>query len=96
MSRKRNPKQSIEAVQFGAALLPLEHYGLLAKSSGLQSKFVARHGEGPKVGAYAGGTPGSKIIALMLGLVEDSVVRSDIRSNTHAPDQTASWLRLLQ
>jgi hypothetical protein len=46
---ERNPKQPIEAVQFGTGLFPLPNSELLAKSSGLQSKFVARHEKGPDV-----------------------------------------------
>ena len=46
---ERNPKQPIEAVQFGTRLFPLPNSELLAKSSGLQSKFVARHEQGPDV-----------------------------------------------
>jgi hypothetical protein len=37
------PKQPIEALQFGTGLFPLQNNELLAKSSGLQSKLVARH-----------------------------------------------------
>jgi hypothetical protein len=46
---ERNPKQPIEAVQFGTGLFPLQNSELLAKSSGLQSEFVARHEQGPDV-----------------------------------------------
>ena len=46
---ERNPKQPIEVVQFGTGLFPLQHSELLAERSGLQSKFVARHEQGPDV-----------------------------------------------
>ena len=46
---ERNPKQPIEAVQFGTGLFPLPNRELLAKSSGLQSEFVTRHEQGPDV-----------------------------------------------
>jgi hypothetical protein len=46
---ERNPKQPIEAVQFGTGLFALQNSELLAKSCGLQSKFVARHEQGPDV-----------------------------------------------
>src|SRR5713101_6771133 len=49
---ERNPKQPIEAVQFGTRLFPLQNSELLTKSSGLQSKFVARHEQGPDVGDH--------------------------------------------
>jgi hypothetical protein len=47
-----NPKQPIEVVQFGTRLFPLQNSELLTKSSGLQSKFVARHEQGPDVGDH--------------------------------------------
>ena len=46
---ERNPKQPIEAVQFGTGLFPLQNSELLAKSSSFQSKFVTRHEQGPDV-----------------------------------------------
>ena len=49
---ERNPKQPIEAVQFGTGLFQFPNSELLAKSSGLQSKFVARHEQGPDVGDH--------------------------------------------
>jgi hypothetical protein len=39
-------------VQVGTGLFPLPNSELLAKSSGLQSKFVARHEPGPDVGDH--------------------------------------------
>ena len=44
--------EPIEAAQFGAERLPLEHDELLANNCGLQSELLAWHEEGAEVGDH--------------------------------------------
>ena len=52
---EHNPKQPIEATQFGPGLLPLEDSELLAKSDGFQREFLTWQKKRPQVSQHCTG-----------------------------------------